>query len=170
MPSELVRTRDRRASRPRRATIAALGALLITALTVTALDAWGSPPTMPSTTERFLAAVDSAGRSHELLTMANVVRSGWDQGVVVCPDDPVDAVESLLGARWRDAPSTADDGVAYVVFATGAAVVDTVRLDRAAVDPCPETVLLSARSFGPSGVFHVEGTTLGDGWTIGPNG
>lgn len=158
-----VRTRDRRARHGTTATVAVLGV-------VTALAACGSSAATPNTAERFSAAVESVDQGRELLTIADVIGSEWDHGVVVCPHDPVDAVESLLGARWPDAPSTADDGAAYVVVATGDAMVDTIRLDRAAVDPCPGTVLLSARTFGPTAVFHIGRARSGQGWTIGPNG
>lgn len=140
-------------------------------LGVLALAACGPASTTSSIAERFAAAVESADRDHEPLTIADSTRSEWDRGVMVCPDDPVDAVESLLGVRWRDAPSTDDDGVAYVVFAAGDGVVDAIRLDRSVVDPCSGTSLLSVRSFGPTtGVFRVDAMASGGGWTIGPNG
>jgi len=68
--------------------------------------------------------------------MTSVTHFDWDHGVIVCPSDAVDAVEGALGARWPDAPSTDDnDGAAYVLLAESDTVVDTVRLDRSAIDP-----------------------------------
>lgn len=141
------------------------------AVVVTGLVACGTPAGTPSPAERFTAAVESAGRDREALAMTGVTDVDWDRGVMVCPYDPLDAIESILDARWPDAPSTADDGAAYVVFADRDAVVDSIRLDRSAIDPCSGSSLLSSRTFdAATGTLRVTEAASGTGWTVGPNG
>ena len=149
---------------------AAATAAILGALTVTALGACGSSSAAPVSTERFTDAVESAGLTREPLTIADVIGSGWDQGVMVCPYDPVDAVESAIGTPWTQAPSTANEDFAYVVVATGDTVLATIRLDRSVVDPCSGTTLLSQRSFGPTMAFRVGRAPWGNGWILGPDG
>ena len=158
-----------RATRPRAARRLAIGAAL-GALALVGVSACASSVGTPNTAQRFTANVTAAGQGGGTLAMTDVTHFNWNHGVLACPADPVAAVESALGARWADAPSAVDDGAAYVLFADGDAVVDSITLDRAVIDPCAGDPLLAARTFGPTAVFHVSKSASGNAWTLGPKG
>ncbi|HEY8717033.1 hypothetical protein [Pengzhenrongella sp.] len=149
-----------------------LSATVVAALIVAGLAGCGATPGAGtgSTQTRFAALVEAAGKGDKTVAMTSVTHFDWDHGVAVCPRDSVDAVEKLLGAKWPDAPRAADDGVAYVLFAGGDRVVDSIRIKRSAIDPCAGRVPLAKRAFGPTGVFRVSAATGGTGWMLTPVG
>jgi len=144
----------------------AVGAGLV-ALCVAALTGCGSSSASALTSaQRFTTAVDTAGRGGEPVAMTAITHFDWDHGLFACPADRVSDIEASLRGPWPDAPATADDGAAYVLFAQAGSVVDRIRLDRTAIDPCFGDPPLSARTFGPASELTVGAAASGTGWTL----
>jgi hypothetical protein len=148
-----------------------LSGTAVAALVVAGLAGCGSPGTGTGSTQtRFAALVKAAGQGDKTVAMTSVTHFDWDHGVAVCPHDQVDDVEKALGASWPDAPTAADDDVAYILFASGDRVVDSILIKRSAIDPCAGDTPLEKRAFGPTGVFQVSAAQAGNGWALTPEG
>ena len=137
---------------------------LVVAITLVGVGGCGSGSGTLATAGRFNATVQAAGAVGGTVAMASVAHVNWDRGVFGCPSDSVKDLTAALRARWAGAPATLG-AAAYVLFARSGAVVDAIRLDRAAIDPCAGGAPLPARTFGPASDFAVRRGAAG-GWVL----
>jgi hypothetical protein len=137
---------------------------LVVAITLVGVAGCGSGAGTLATAGRFNATVQAAGAAGGTIAMASVAHVSWDRGVFGCPSDSVEDLTAAVRARWARPPATLGTA-AYVLFARSGAVVDVIRLDRSAIDPCAGGAPLPTRTFGPSSDFAVRRGAAG-GWVL----